>query len=145
MKYQDGERNVAMGILGACLGGLAGGVAYILLGKMGVFASLASVVLAYCTLWFCRLMGGKLKTDTLLVCIVVLLVTPYLSYRIDWAMAIMKAQQWGFWEAFRKVHAVVAERGVQGTFWKDLIFFYAFTATCVFAILYPARKLKRES
>ena len=144
MKYQDGERNVALGILGACLGGLIGGGSFVLLGKLGMFASVASVILSYCTLWFCRLMGGKLKIDTLLFCIVVLLVTPYLSYRIEWALAIMTANGWGFVEAFKNVHTTVAERGIQTAFWKDLIFFYAFTAVCTFSILYSSRKLSRQ-
>ena len=61
MEIQEKQENLALGILGALLGGILGGAAIVLIGQLGMISALSGVVLAFCTLKGYELLGKKLS------------------------------------------------------------------------------------
>ena len=82
--------NVPMGILGALIGALLGGVCIVLLGQAGYVASLSGIVLAFCTLKGYELLGGKLSKVGIAVSAVLILVMPFGAYLVDVALTVME-------------------------------------------------------
>lgn len=144
MEIQEKQENLALGILGALLGGVLGGAAIVLIGQMGVISAISGVVLAFCTLKGYELLGGKLSKQGIIVCLVVMLIVPYVADRISWTLVIVEELQLQFGDAFKYVHDVVEEFELQADYWKDLLFIYAFTALGAFGIVKQAFKQKKE-
>ena len=144
MEIQEKQENLALGILGALLGGILGGAAIVLIGQMGIISAISGVVLAFCTLKGYELLGGKLSKQGIIVCLVVMLIVPYFADRISWTLVIMEELQLQFGDAFKYVHDVVEEFELQADYWKDLLFIYAFTALGAFGIVKQAFKQKKE-
>lgn len=134
MELKTKQKNMLAGIIGALIGGIIGGVAIVLVGQLGLISALSGVILAFCTLKGYELLGKKLSKQGILVCILIMLVVPYLADRVSWALEIVKiseelfGSQWLFGDAFLYVHDVVKECGAESNYWKDLLFVYAFTA-----------------
>lgn len=136
------QENVFLGIIGALLGGILGGASIVLLGQVGMVAAISGVVLAFCTLKGYELLGKKLSKQGLLICLVVMLVMPYLADRISWTLVIVEELQLQFGDAFKYVHDVVEEYELQSDYWKDLLLIYGFTALGAFSIVKQAFKQK---
>ena len=144
MEIQEKQENLALGILGALLGGILGGAAIVLIGQLGMISALSGVVLAFCTLKGYELLGKKLSKQGIIVCLVVMLIVPYFADRISWTLVIMEELQLQFGDAFKYVHDVVEEFELQADYWKDLLFIYGFTALGAFGIVKQAFKQKKE-
>ena len=140
MEKQMKQEKAALGIVGALIGGLIGGASIILFGQLGLISAISGVIMAFCTLKGYELLGGKLSKNGVIVCIVVMLVMPYVADRINWALVIVKEFQVGFGDAFRFVHQIVTEFALEGDYWKDLLFIYAFTALGSFSLIKQAFK-----
>ncbi len=82
--------NVVTGIVGALLGAAIGGGSVILLSQLGYVAALSGLLLAVCTLKGYELLGGRLSKKGIAICLVLMLVTPYIADRLDWAIVVMK-------------------------------------------------------
>ena len=120
------QEKVALGILGALIGGILGGAAIVLLGQMGLISAISGVILAFCSLKGYELLAGKLSKLGIVICIVVMLIVPYVADRISWALVIVEEFGWQFGDAFRYVHDVIKEYAMEADYWKDLLFIYAF-------------------
>ena len=144
MEIQEKQENLALGILGALLGGILGGAAVVLIGQLGMISAISGVVLAFCALKGYELLGKKLSKQGIIVCLVVMLIVPYFADRISWTLVIMEELQLQFGDAFKYVHDVVEEFELQADYWKDLLFIYAFTALGAFGIVKQAFKQKKE-
>lgn len=145
VKEKTGKKeNFVTGLVGAFLGALLGGGCIILLSQLGYVASLSGLILAVCTLKGYELLGGKLSTKGIIVAIILVLVTPYLADRIDWAILVM--QEWAdygvtFGEAFAVIPELVAEGAIeQGAYIKNLLMIYGFAALGAFSTLKNAFK-----
>ena len=136
------QENVILGIIGALIGGLLGGASIVLLDQAGLVAAISGVILAICTLKGYELLGKKLSTLGIIICIVVMLVTPYFASRVTWALAIAQEFQWEFGDAFKYVHDVVNELELQADYWKNLLYVYAFAALGGFTTVKQAFKKK---
>ena len=149
MEIQEKQEKLALGILGALLGGLLGGASIVLLGQLGLVAAISGVILAFCTLKGYELLGGKLSKQGILVCIVVMLAVPYLADRVSWALAIVEQSkealgaQLSFGDAFQYVHEIVELTESTENYWKDLLFIYAFTILGAFSIVKQAFKQRK--
>ena len=144
MEIQEKQENVALGILGALLGGILGGACIVLIGQLDMISALSGVVMAFCTLKGYELLGKKLSKQGILMCLVVMLVMPYLADRISWTLVIVEELGLQFGDAFKYVHDVVEEFELQADYWKNLLFIYAFTALGAFGIVKQAFKQKKE-
>lgn len=151
------EKSFALGVFGAICGGLLGAGAIILLGQMGVISAIAGFVLAFCTLKGFELLGGKLDKKALIVCVAIMVITPYVAHHTSWAIMYCQAFQedgigLAFGDAFKYVYdlidAVDTANGnteVMSAFIKDLVFVYVFTALGGYTIVQQAIKQNKAN
>lgn len=120
--------NLVTGIVGAILGALIGGLCILLLSQLGYVAAVSGLVLAVCTLKGYELLGNKLSTKGIIICIVLMLVTPYIADRIDWAIMLVNelgSSEISFAEAFAAIPDLV-ELGYAEGYWVNLAMLYVF-------------------
>lgn len=138
--------NLLTGIVGALIGAAIGGGAIILLSQLGYVASLSGLVLAICTLKGYELLGGKLSTRGVIVSVLLMLVTPYIADRIDWAIVIMQefaSEGVTFNEGFALVPIFLADEAIDAfDYWKNLLMVYGFTALGAVSTVVSAFKKK---
>ena len=136
--------NVVTGIVGALIGAAIGGASIVLLSQLGVVASLSGLLLAVCTLKGYELLGGQLSTKGIIISIVLVLITPYIADRIDWAIVIMNSYSdlgVTFGEAFAAVDPLIAEGAIEKSdYLLNLLKIYGFAALGAFATLRGAFK-----
>ncbi len=82
--------NVFLGVIGALIGAILGGASIILLSEMGYVASISGVILAFCTLKGYELLAKGLSKKGMVICIVVMLVTPFLADLLGWGIVIQR-------------------------------------------------------
>lgn len=138
------KKNLLLGIVGGLIGAALGGASIILVSQMGYVASLCGVLLAFCTLKGYELLGGKPDIPGLLICLALILVTPYLADRIQWAMMVMDAfHDATFMQAFSAVPALLSEGAIESSvYWSSLGQIYLFTAIGAVSIVWSAFKRK---
>lgn len=98
-KVRDGQKreNIPAGIVGALVGAVIGAACIILVSRMGVVSSFCGLALAFCTLMGYELLAGSMSTGGALICVGIMLATPYFADRVDWAIVLMRdyRQQYG--------------------------------------------------
>lgn len=77
------RENVALGTVGALVGALLGGASIILLSRLGYIASLCGVLIAFATLGGYKLLAKGMGKVGLIICFVLMLVTPFAAYNLD--------------------------------------------------------------
>ena len=130
--------NVLTGIVGALIGAVLGGASIILLSQLGFIAAISGFILAVCTLKGYELLGGQLSKRGILICCVLMAITPYIADRIDWAIVISQAfadEGVTLGMAFAAVHDVIAESDMLGDYFKTLGMLYLFVVMGAFSTL----------
>jgi len=122
------QENVFTGLIGALIGAAIGGASIVLLGQLGYVASISGLILAFCALKGYELLGKGRGTVGTILCILLMLLTPYLANRIGWALEIAEAFTISFGEAFGSVHEVIDMLELTGDYFKDLGMVYLFVA-----------------
>lgn len=139
VKPAEKRENVVTGSVGALIGAVIGALCIILLSQLGYIASVSGLVLAVCTLKGYELLGGKLSGKGIVICMLLMLITPYVADRIDWAIVIM--QEWAdygvtFGEAFAAVPELLADGSIEmGAYIKTLLMIYGFALLGAFSTL----------
>lgn len=139
VKPEEKRENVVAGIVGAFLGAVIGALCIILLSQLGYIASVSGLVLAVCTLKGYELLGRKLSGKGIVVCVILMLITPYVADRIDWAIVIMR--EWAeygvtFGEAFAVVPDLLADGSIEmADYIKTLLMIYGFALLGAFSTL----------
>lgn len=87
--------NVVLGLIGALIGAVIGGASIIILSQLGYVASISGVILAFCTLKGYELLGKGMSRKGIVICVVLVIVTPFVADWIDWALLLMDA-----WSAY---------------------------------------------
>ena len=82
--------NFLLGLIGALVGAILGGASIILLSQIGYIASISGFILAICTLKGYELLGKRLSGKGIALCILLMIVTPFLADWIDWAIYLMR-------------------------------------------------------
>lgn len=77
------RENVALGFVGALIGALLGGASIILLSRLGYIASISGVLIAFATLGGYRLLAKGMGKAGMIICFVLMLVTPFAAYNLD--------------------------------------------------------------
>ena len=85
------KENVALGIVGALAGALLGGASIVLLSQLGYIASISGFILAFCTLKGYELLGKGLSKKGVVICVILMLVTPFVADLIDWALLVYRS------------------------------------------------------
>ncbi len=130
--------NILTGTIGAIIGAAIGGAVIILLSQMGFVASISGLILAVCTLKGYELLGRKLSVPGVLICLVLILITPYLADRLDWALIIKES--WGdevtLGQAFALVPEIIAsDAEIKAEYIKCLVMIYVFAAMGAFGTI----------
>ena len=139
IQMKEKRENLVTGIVGALIGAVLGAGCIILLSQLGYIASISGLVLAVCTLKGYELLGGKLSGKGILICVLLMLITPYVADRIDWAILIM--QEWAdygvtFAEAFAVVPELLADGSIEMfAYIKNLLMIYGFVLLGAFSTL----------
>lgn len=132
------QGNMLTGFVGALIGAALGAGSIILLNQIGYVASVSGLILAVCTIKGYELLGGKLNTPGILLCILVIMVTPYIADRINWAILIMQSfpeEDISFGLAFSVVHDLIADVGLDDDYISNLLMLYGFAALGAFGTL----------
>jgi hypothetical protein len=85
------KERVGLGILGALIGALIGGASIVLLSQLGYVASISGVIMAFCTVKGYKLLAGRISKTGIILCAILMIVTPFLADAIDWCLVIMEA------------------------------------------------------
>ena len=139
VKEETKKENVVAGVVGAFIGALLGAGCIILISQLGYIASVSGLVLAVCTMKGYELLAGKLSGKGIAISIVLMLLTPYLADRIDWAIFLM--QEWAeygvtFGEAFAIFPELLADGSVEmGAYIKNLLMIYGFALVGGFSVV----------
>ena len=121
--------NMPLGILGALIGGLLGALSILLFFQMELVASLSGLILAFCTLKGYELLGKKLSTAGIVICVVIMLIMPFLAYMVHNAIYVMKQADVSFGFAFEAcVNAIKNGYVSFGDIASDLALVYLFAA-----------------
>ena len=134
------QENMFTGIIGALLGAALGGASIVLLGQLGYVASISGLILAVCTLKGYELLGKSRGTVGTILCVLLMLITPYIAYRISFAMQLVsifaeQGESVVFADVFASVHVIVEMAGATFDFIKELAMLYLFTALGAFGTL----------
>lgn len=92
--------NVVLGLVGALVGAVLGGASIVLLSQMGYVASISGLILAVATLKGYELLGRNLSKTGVVLCVILMIVTPFLADWIDWSIILMAEYEVSFAEAF---------------------------------------------
>lgn len=140
--------NVLAGVVGAILGAAIGAVVIVVLSQLGVVAALSGIILAVCTMKGYELLAGRMSTKGMIIAVILVLVTPYIADRIDWAIVLVRdlgreGLQLSYGEAFKSVPEMV-ELGVidSDTYTGNLVQLYLFTALGAVGTLFSGKKKK---
>ena len=79
-----------LGLIGALVGAILGGASIILLSQIGYIASISGFILAVCTLKGYELLGKRLSGKGIVLCVLLMIVTPFVADWIDWAIYLMR-------------------------------------------------------
>ncbi len=131
------EENMVTGIVGALIGAAIGAAVIILLGQMGYVASLSGLILAVCTLKGYELLGHRLSVKGAIICVILIVATPYFANRLDCAIFIQKEVKsyWGMSMTLGEAYDAVPELIDQASYIKSLVMIYLFAAIGAFSSL----------
>lgn len=122
--------NVITGIVGALIGAAIGAGSIILLSQLGYVASISGLILAICTLKGYELLGGRLTVKGIIISLILMLVTPYIADRLDWAIVVMNSyEDVTLGDAFAAIPMLIEEEAIdKAEYIKNLLMIYGFAA-----------------
>ena len=136
------------GIVGALFGSLIGVALWVIIYRLGFISALAGMVMGVCSLKGYELLGKKLDTKGVIVCIVIMLGMVYLANKLAWtldAYSVLKQYDWSFSECFREMNYILDTLDLTGDYIRDLVMGYALTALGSFSLIWNAMKSSRGS
>lgn len=138
-KVKKDRENPLTGMIGALIGAAIGAAVIILLGRIGLVASISGFILAVCTLKGYQLLGRKIGIPGIIICLVLIAITPYVADRIEWAMVIKKTYAdmgVSLVDAFRVVPEFIKEGAIDKvSYIKSLGLIYLFAGFGAFGTL----------
>ena len=82
--------NFVLGMIGALIGAVLGGASIIGLSQLGYIASISGLILAFCTLKGYELLAKGISTKGVILCAVLMLLTPFVADFLDWGIFAYK-------------------------------------------------------
>lgn len=133
MQEDEKKEKVFLGVIGAFIGAFAGMAAIVLLGRIGLVASIAGVLMATFSLKGYELLGGKLSVKGAVICSVIMIVmtfaAEYISWAIDFMIGLNEADEYiGFAGACFYLPLFLSDTGMVWRFLLSLAILYIFTA-----------------
>ena len=124
------KENFLLGIIGAIGGAFLGGLSIVLLSRLGVIASASGLLIAFLTVGGYKLLGKTVSTKGFIFCIVLMLITPYIADRADWAILVSREfSRYDFFEAFAAIPDLIKQGVIESsTYVVNLVKLYIFAA-----------------
>lgn len=126
------SENILLGTVGALLGALLGAACIVLLGQVNFVASISGLVLAVCSLKGYSLLGGRMSKKGAVICLIIMLITPFLANNLDWAITVIRElEDWTLplSETFLLIPQMVKYGMIDaGSYAVGLLMLYGFTA-----------------
>ena len=127
------REHVVAGTLGALVGALIGVAAILLLGRIGLVASIAGAAMAVCSLRGYEMLGKMLSKRGVIICSVIMFFMVIVAEYLDWTISLYKELNDIYGEVdFAAVLIVLpqllSESGLVGKFFFGLAVLYVFTA-----------------
>lgn len=140
------SENVVLGIVGALIGAVLGGASIILLSQIGYIASISGLILAFCTLKGYQLLGKGMSTTGVVICLILMIVTPFAADWLDWGILLLKElEPYGFTylECLEILPGMLADTPeLMGEYLKNLGMLYLFVVLGGFYTMKEAFKRK---
>lgn len=142
------RENVALGILGACIGAILGGGTIVLCSQAGIYSAFAGFLLAAATVTGYDLLGKKRGTaGTVAVCLLILTM-PYLANTLDWALVLLEDYEGlglTVLDGIGLLYLYLEQGYIDlGMYLQDLLTLYGFTALgAVAAFSWAMRRAKQ--
>lgn len=135
------KENFPLGILGALLGALLGCACIVGLYMADYVAAVSGIVLSFATFKGYELLGKQLSKKGIAVCILLMLVTPWLALRLSYTITLVQELGWDFMDTFLEMGELIELADVTDEYLKELGMVYLFTAL---GALYPLRSIFRK-
>lgn len=131
----DKEENVVMGVLGAIVGSVIGGILIVLFGQLGFVASLSGVVMGYATLAGYKRLGNKIDKKGIIISIAIMIIMTYLASRINAAILIKRELPYmDAFEVFKNLPNLIKYGLIKGNvYYGNMAMTYLFTALGAFS------------
>ncbi|HCS75737.1 MAG TPA: hypothetical protein DIW17_17925 [Clostridiales bacterium] len=121
--------NIIGGVTGTILGALPGVLCIVLLGQLGLIASVSGLVMGVCTLKGYEMLGNKLSIKGIIISILLMIVMVYMGQRIDYAVRVAKVFEVDFITGFHALPYFIAEDRIKAfIYYGNLCLLYLFTA-----------------
>ncbi len=140
------RENVLLGFVGALIGAVLGAASIIGFSQLGYIASLSGFILAFCTLKGYKLLGKSMSTKGIVICVLLMLVTPFAADWLDWGILVYRSwAEYGvtFTECLQILPELFADGTItMGEYLKNLGMIYLFVIMGGFYTLKDAFKKK---
>lgn len=123
--------NIVLGIVGAVLGALVGAALIVILDKIGYVASISGVVMAYLSLFLYTKFAGKLSVKGIIVCIVIMIITVFVTEWLLYSFAFYKElKPYGYTlgDIVKGLPRLLELGEIKGNFITNILMLYGFTA-----------------
>lgn len=126
------RENVLAGVVGALLFSLAGGIAWVLLDRIGFIAGISGLIGVVCAMTGYSIFGGKLSKKGIIISVIIAVLVLILAWYCCIALDLSKAskelystgdmpQKLSFFESFRIAHLFLADKEVRTPYLVNLI------------------------
>lgn len=133
------RERVGLGILGALIGALIGGASIVILSRLGFIAAISGVLIAFCTLKGYELLAKKLSKTGIIICIALLVITPFLASIVDLGLSVYddyKLLGASLIDAYALLPELIAADALNyDVYFSNLGMLYAFVALGAFSII----------
>lgn len=135
--------NKVLGTVGALIGALISMGVYLLLGRLGVIAAIAGFVAFIAIFGGYYFLAKDISKVGIIICVVILILTVYVSNRLDWAISIsgeLKKYGSDYDEftvsyCYKNISAILALADAKGRYILNLVLSYVFTVVGGFSAL----------
>ena len=147
LKIDDNARksNIALGITGAILGSVLGGVLWVLVGQLGYISGVVGFIIAALAFKGYELLGGKMTKIGVVISVIAVILTVYLSQNIGMALDIKSAFSdyynidYSFSACYKLIPDFLKENvEVKANYVRDLLVGYIFVAAASFSMIKSA-------
>ena len=137
--------NVPAGALGALLGALVGGLAIVVISRLGFISLFSGLIMGIATIKGYELLGGKITKKGIIISVIAMIAVVWLADRIDWAISVAQETGWGFFESFRSLPYLFSEGYLdRGLYFGNLGMLYLFTLAGAGAMIFSIVKAKKN-
>lgn len=136
------KSNVVLGITGAILGAILGGVLWVLVGQLGYISGIVGFIIAALAFKGYELLGGKMTKVGVVISVIAVILTVYLSQNIGLALDIKSAfsdyynVDYSFSACYKLIPDFLREDvDIKANYVRDLVIGYIFVAAASFSMV----------